>query len=111
MVVTPLTYDDKDTEVDTQYQEIYDVAMSQVSAISDEMARVEGRHKARIGEVTATMLNVALSAAREKAQLKMHKDKLSSRAPDATGMPQGSGKADVIIADRNEILRALFNKK
>ena len=55
-------YDQKDIEIEAKLEEIYATAMGQVVIISDELDRVEGKFKARMGEVTATMLNVALSA-------------------------------------------------
>ena len=71
-------YDQKDIEIEAKLEEIYATAMGQVVIISDELDRVEGKFKARMGEVTATMLNVALSAVHEKTILKVHKDKLMS---------------------------------
>jgi len=106
--VKPANYDEKDTEIEGQLEEIYAVAMTQVQNISDEMDRVEGRHKARIGEVTATMLNVALAAVREKASVKMHKDKLTPAKGQQT--VNGNVTNNLIVADRNEIMRALANK-
>ena len=104
LVVIP-TYDEKDTELENQYQEIYDVAMGNVATIADEMDRVEGKYKARIGEVTATMLNVALGAVREKSVLKMHKDKMV----DTTGGNHTTNNT-LVVADRNEILKLLHDK-
>lgn len=104
-------YDGKDNEIEGQLEEIYSVAMTQVTNISDEMDRVEGRHKARIGEVTATMLNVALSAVREKANMKMHKDKLSPATGSTTVNSGGTvTNNNLIVADRNEIMRMMLNK-
>lgn len=107
-IVAAPSYDAKDNEIENQLEEIYNVAMGNVATISDEMDRVEGKYKARIGEVSATMLNVALTAVRDKAHLKMHKDKLS---PVATS---GDGKTitnnNLVVADRNEILRMLMDK-
>lgn len=102
------TYDEKDKEIEEQYQEVYETAMDQVQVISDEMERVQGQYKARMGEVTATMLTVALNAAREKAQLKMHKDKQTPK-PGAEGAKTVNN--NLIVADRNELLRALMNGK
>lgn len=111
MVQMP-NYDAKDNEIEGQLEEIYSTAMSQAVTISDEMDRVEGRHKARIGEVSATMLNVALSAVREKATLKQHKDKLT---PAAGGTTVGAGGTitnnNLIVADRNEIMRMMLSAK
>lgn len=107
-VVPMPTYDAKDDEIEGKLEEIYAVAMGNVETIGDEMERVEGKYKARIGEVTATMLNVALGAVREKAALKMHKDKLLPVTPG--GGPQTVNN-NLVVADRNEILQMLMKKQ
>ena len=107
-VVPMPTYDVKDDEIEGKLEEIYAVAMGNVETIGDEMERVEGKYKARIGEVTATMLNVALGAVREKAALKMHKDKLLPVTPG--GGPQTVNN-NLVVADRNEILQMLLKKQ
>jgi hypothetical protein len=68
-------YDDKDAEIEEQYQEIYDKAMDFFDDIQNEMEGIEGKYKARNGEVGVQFLNAALSAAKEKSRLKEHKDK------------------------------------
>ena len=107
-VIPTVGYDDKDNEIEGKLEEIYARAMGQVGVISDEIERVEGKYKARMSEVSATMLNVALSAVREKSQLKQHKDKLGVTAK-AAGTPNTLNQT-MIVADRNEILRALGDK-
>ena len=107
VIVHMPTYDEKDDEIEGQYEEIYTIAMSQVADIGDELGRVEGKYKARIGEVTATMLNVALSAVREKAQLKMHKDKLT---PMSGSGPNTANNNSNITADRNELIRLFLDQ-
>lgn len=102
-------YDDKDNCIEQKIEEVYAVAMGNVTAISDEMDRVEGKYKARVGEVAATMLNVALGAIREQRALKEHKDKLGVTAKNA-GTPQTLNQ-NLIVADRNEILRTLMGNK
>lgn len=106
-VVPMPSYDAKDDEIEGKLEEIYTVAMGNVATIADEMERVEGKYKARIGEVTATMLNVALGAVREKTALKMHKDKLT---PIPGAGPQTVNN-NLVVADRNEILQMLLQKK
>ena len=108
-VVEVVGYDEKDNEVEEKLEEIYAVAMGQVEVIADEMERVEGKFKARVGEVTATMLNVALGAVREKRMLKEHKDKLGVTAKNA-GTPNTLNQ-NLIVADRNDILRTLMGTK
>lgn len=103
------SYDDKDNEIEVKLEEIYAIAISNVETIADEMERVEGKYKARIGEVTATMLNVALGAVREKRELKQHKDKNTIDAA-SSGSPHTVNN-NLVVADRNEILRLLRDKK
>lgn len=70
------TYDDKDNEIEDQFDEIYNLALSSVTDIIDQTEQVEGKYKARMHEVAASTLQVALNAAKEKAGFKQHKDKL-----------------------------------
>jgi hypothetical protein len=108
-IVNAPSYDAKDTEIEEKLEEIYSIALSNVETIADEMDRVEGKYKARIGEVTATMLNVALGAVKEKRELKQHKDKQAIDA--AAGGTPHTVNNNLVVADRNEILRMLRDKK
>lgn len=105
-------YDKKDSEIELKLEEIYTLAIGNVSTISDEMERVEGKFKARVGEVAATMLNVALGAVREKSQLKQHKDKLQLDTKNSS-LPSRNETTNnnLIVADRNELLRILIDKQ
>lgn len=107
-LVSTEEYDNKDKEIEEQFQEIYDTALS---AFEDQVAEaevVEGKYKARNMEVATQLLNTALAAAKEKASLKQHKDK--------TAISKGKLGAktvnnNLIVADRNDILKSLINKK
>lgn len=109
VIVELPNYDEKDNEIETRLEEIYTLAIGNVSVIADEMDRVEGKYKARIGEVTATMLNVALGAVKQKADLKAHKDKMAIETKSA-GTPHTLNQ-NLVIANRNDILRALAGDK
>lgn len=108
--VQPLNYDEKDLEINDKLNEIYNTAMGNVATIADEMDRVEGKYKARVGEVTATMLNVALGAVREQHMIKQHKDKLTPTQSTVTGGNTTVNNLN-ILADRNEILQLLIKQK
>lgn len=108
-VVEMVNYDSKDKEIEAQYDEVYNIAINNVTQIADEMDRVEGKFKARIGEVTATMLNVALTAARDKANLKAHKDKTQPVSGAGSGGTVTNN--NLIVADRNEIIRMMMDAK
>lgn len=101
-IVAMPNYDKKDDEIEGKLEEIYSVAMEQVEAIGDEMERVEGKYKARMGEVSATMLNVALGAVNAKMHLKTHKDKLT---PAQAGPQTVNNTLNVVTADRNELIQ------
>lgn len=106
-IVKMPNYDTKDDEIEQKLEEIYTTAMSSVVDMNDAMETVEGKYKARVGEVSATMLSVALGAIREKSSLKMHKDKLQKEP--AVGGPH-TVTNNLVVTDRNEILRMLQNK-
>lgn len=100
----PQTYDEKDGEIEDQLQEIYESAMGQFETQSEESRNVEGKYKARNGEVAIQALNTALHAVRTKAEVKAGKDKLVVKQ-------QGSGpktlNQNLVVADRNELLKIL----
>lgn len=97
-------YDEKDDEIEAKLEEVYTTAVGGANTILDEIELVEGRHKARMAEVSATLLNVALGAVREKRQLKEHKDKLNTNPKSAGARTVNN---NILVADRNDILRAL----
>lgn len=95
-------YDNKDSEIEEQFQEVYDAAMSAFESQCDEAEVVEGKYKARNAEVAVQFLNAALSAAKEKGSLKQHKDKLSTAVAKSTGDTTNN---NILVADRNELLK------
>ncbi len=95
-------YDPKDNEIEGQFQEVYDAAMGAFESQFQESEVIEGKYKARAGEVAVQFLNAALAAAQSKSQLKQHKDKLVTavRGPSTVNN-------NLIVGDRNDILRKL----
>ena len=108
-MVVKAEYDEKDDEIDEQFQEVYDLALDAFEAQAQEAELVEGKYKARNGEIAAQYLNTALAAAREKSDLKQGKDKLAIAANKLKPGDVGDGKK--IIADFSEILRAVQVEK
>jgi len=101
-------YDNKDKEIEDQFQEVYDAALS---AFEDQVAEaevIEGKYKARNMEVGVQLLNTALSAAKEKSSLKQHKDK-TVIAKSKLG--EKTTNNTLIVADRNDLLKTLMGKK
>lgn len=99
-------YDNKDEEIETQYQEVYDAAMGAFEGQCEEQELVEGKYKARNAEVAVQFLNAALAAAKEKGALKMHKDKQSVAVGKLKGGSHTTNN-NLVVADRNDLLRAL----
>jgi len=99
-------YDEKDVEIEEQFQEVYSKAMDAFDDQQEVTETVEGKYVARNAEVAVQFLNAALNAAKEKSNLKMHKDKLGT----ATG-ENGKGPHTVnnnLIVDRNDLLKAVL---
>lgn len=102
-------YDDKDDEIDAQFQEVYDLSLEAFEQQSQEAELVEGKYKARNGEIAAQYLNIALNAAKEKGSLKTNKDKLSLAAEKVT-KSGGTTNNNLIVGDRNDILKTLMGQ-
>lgn len=101
-------YDDMDTDINLQFEEIYNSALAGYEDQVEEAELVEGKYKARMMEVGAQLLNTALAAAKEKSSLKQHKDKITIDKGKLEGKTVNN---NLIVADRNVILRALSGKK
>lgn len=99
------TYDAKDDEIEEKIEEVYASAMGRMAAVGDQMDLVEGKYKARLGEVAATMLNVALGAIREKRELKKHKDVTAVKQTEAQ-TPSNVTNNNVVVT-RNDLLDML----
>lgn len=100
------SYDEKDKEIESQFQEVFDCAMD---AFDASTRNVPGDPKSQgvIGEVSVQYLNTALAAAKEKADMKKHKDKLLN--DKNKGGPKTLNQ-NLIIADRNELLKKIMGE-
>lgn len=113
-MVEHVDFDDKDTEIEEQFQEVYDVAMStfenQVEML--ERAETDPKYVARQMEVAAQFLNTALAAAKEKANLKTTKDKLlaAQRTAPGSGIP-GVGSGEPVVMSHSALLKMLREAK
>ena len=102
-------YDGKDDEIEGQFQEVYDAAMDAYEgSTGPEMQDIEPKYRARNMEVSVQYLNTALNAAKHKADLKAHKDKISVAAKSAKA---GSRTVNNnLIVDRNELLKQIMGR-
>ena len=102
-------YDDKDSEIEGQFQEVYDAAMDAYEgATGSDMQDIEPKYRARNMEVSVQYLNTALNAAKMKADLKTHKDKLGLASKKASA---GSKVVNNnLVVDRNELLKSIIGR-
>lgn len=102
-------YDDKDKEIETQFQDIYNKAIDAFDTQVDATEDIEGKYLARNSEVANQLLNTALAAAKEKSNLKKHSDHL--RTKKANNNPETPGGTtniqNNIVMDRNELLKIM----
>jgi hypothetical protein len=97
-------YDGKDSEIEEDYQQIFDKAMLGHEILQEQIEETEGKYAARIGEVSAQHLKLALDAAAAKAKLKEHKDKLKAREKAAGPKVQNN---TVVVTDTTDLIRML----
>ena len=98
-------YDEKDTELEETYQEILDAAMTGYDTLKEVAETADTKFLARLAEVQVQHLNVALAAAGKKTQLKQDKDRQKAKA--FAGSSKTVNTTNILIADRNELLRRL----
>ena len=96
-------YDEKDEELDGQFQNIHDAAMTAFEEQQEESDVIDPKYKARNAEVAVQFLNTALNASSAKAQLKQFRDKLEVSKVRAGAQITEAGAQ----MDRNEILRMM----
>ena len=99
-------YDTADEDINGNFQEIFDTAMDAYEQQALDIDAIEPKYRARNQEVAVQYLNTALSAAKEKANLKMHKDKMKTKRE--TAGPKSVTQQGIIVADRNELLKQLM---
>lgn len=109
-LVEPEEYDDKDKEIEQQFQEVYTSAMEAYVVGMDSIDDIEPKFRSRIVETSSQMLTIALNAAKEKAAMKKHKDDLGVKKQEV-GKDNNTTNNTLIVADRNEMLKMLMNGK
>jgi hypothetical protein len=110
LIESPM-YDEKDNEIEDQLQEIYNLALGAASVVTDEIERVEGRYKASLAESATQSLNIALGSVREKRMMKEHKDKLQIASAKSKIPGSMTTNNNLIVANRNEILKMLADQQ
>jgi hypothetical protein len=101
-------YDAKDAEIEGDFQEVYDKAISGYENLQEQMEDIEPKYVSRAHEVANQLLGTALQAAAKKADLKQHKDKLKvSKAKIANGPTGGT----TIVLDTSTLIQHLKRVK
>lgn len=100
-------YDEKDVEIEKDLQVIIDQSMDMFELFKDNLEIVEGKYKARTGEISNEFLRTALEAVLAKKNQKENKDKEINKRNKAVA-PKTVNQ-NLIIADRNEILRKIID--
>ncbi len=95
-------FDVKDEELESQLQDLYDMAIEAFENQQSESDTMESRFKARNAEVAAQYLKTALEAVREKRELKQHNDKITKK---------DSGANNSVTLNRNDIIKLLQGVK
>jgi hypothetical protein len=99
------SYDEKDKSLDDEFNDVYVKALDAYDSLSEELELVEGKYKARVGEVSNQFLTTALNAAKEKANLKGHKDNLSMKETNKTT------NNNLFVGNHEELLKLLKDTK
>ena len=96
-------YDDKDKEIEQQFQDVYQMAVTAFADQAGLLKNMEDKQIARNMEVANGFLNTALAAIKEKAKLKHDKDSSRTKPPTTPNNVTVTNNT-AIYADRNDIL-------
>lgn len=99
------SYDEKDKEIEGQFEEIYDAAMETFHETIEQLADIDPKYRNKSREVAVQFLNAALAAADKKAVMKSNKDKLEHKTTTANYTQNN------LIFDRNELLKSLKKRE
>ena len=96
-----VSYDEKDSEIDNQFQTIFDLALDAYNEQLNVMEDLEPSFTLKNAELANHYLQTALEAAKSKMQMKQSKDKLSKAAAKTVN--------NNLIMDRNDMLKLMMN--
>lgn len=107
--VIDASYDDKDVDLDAELSSIAKIAKDTFFEQKVHISQVEPKYRGEMLNATTNLLNTALQAIKEKAELKKHKDKIVSRQGKLT--IANSENTNIIVADRNTLLEQMRKEK
>lgn len=98
-------YDHKDEEIEKQFDMVKDMAQFTFESIQDQIQDVEPKYSARLHEVAASYLGTMLESIKNKAKIKMEKDKLVAKKAAPTKVNQTTN--NTIISNTADIIESL----
>jgi len=100
------SYDDKDSEIEEQVQDIFNKAMHGYLNLETVLDSVEPKYRARLAEVALQYLKTGLDAANSKAKQKETVEKIKLRE---NSLDKGGNTTNNIIfkGDRNDFLKQM----
>lgn len=107
--VNPQGYqdDDEDKAISAKIDDVYDKAIDAFEEQTAYTQVIEPRYAARNAEVAANYLKIALDAASTRAKVKEGKNKSQPFIPFNN---QNSGTQNIVVADRNDLLKMMSKK-
>jgi hypothetical protein len=100
-------YDEKDTEIEQQFDVVKDMAQYTFEKIQDSIEDIEPKYAARMFEVASTYLNIMHDTIKSKAKVKQEKDKMAVKKSSPTKISQTNN--NTIISTPTDIIRSLRN--
>lgn len=97
--------DEDDILVERRIDEVYTVAMATFTSQNEYIEIIDPKYAARSAEVAAQYLNIALAAANSRAKVKS--DRKKTNAAFVPYNPGGKTTNNIVIADRNQILKMI----
>jgi len=104
-------YDDKDYSLDNELSNLSTLAQKTFEEQKKIAMRVEPKFRAELLGVANNLLAISLQAISKKADMKSKKDAIVARSKRQTLQIGNSENTNIIIADRNELLKARKVKK
>jgi hypothetical protein len=99
--------DDEDKQISAKIDDVYDKSLDAFNELTAYTQIIEPRYAARNAEVAAGYLKIALDAASTRAKVKGEKNKSAAFIPFSN---QNSGTQNIVVADRNDLLKMMGNK-
>jgi hypothetical protein len=99
----------EDLQIAAKQEEVYVNAMTAFEQQIGNIGKADPKFAARNGEVAAQFLKIALDAANSKVEAKYKRAKI--RYAEAAASRGPNVQNNVVVADRNDVLKALFGNR